>query len=89
MDRRNHKLYWLLNILVRLDLGDQGISTLQGVPVAVETPTTSSTSSGSSSIPFNRPSSSAASRSTGDQNKPLAFLNTDDFFVMKASSECK
>ena len=87
---------FLLNLSVRLDLGDQGISMLQGVPVAAVTPTSSSSSSssssnnrGSSSIPFIRPSLSATSGNTSSNNKSLPFLNTDDFFVMKASSECK
>ena len=68
---------------MRLDLGDKGISMLQGVPVAAAAPTPSSSSSGGSSSPQSSPSTSAST------DKPLPFLNTDDFFVMKASSECK
>ena len=34
-------------------------------------------------------STSSTSTSTGNGDQPLTVLNVDDFFVMKASSECK
>ena len=34
-------------------------------------------------------STSSTSTSTSNVNEPLTVFNADDFFVMKASSECK
>ena len=80
------------------DLGHSGVGYgRQSVPpsskvtgsVQAGTSSSSTPSSSIASMPFLRPSSPTASRNTNETKRPLTFLNTDDFFIMKASSECK
>ena len=80
------------------DLGHSGAGyQRQSIPpnpkvtgsVQAGTSSSSMPSSDIVSIPFIRPSSPTASRCTSDSKRPLTFLNTDDFFIMKSSSECK
>ena len=62
-----------MNILVRADMGERELSDLPSLPSVVHTAS----------------STSSTSTSTGNVNEPLTVFNADDFFVMKASSECK
>ena len=60
-------------ILGRADLGVKSRSDLPSLPSVVHTAS----------------STSSTSTSTSNVNEPLTVFNADDFFVMKASSECK
>ena len=68
----------LLNISVRADHGDaSGFSELSSFPP-----------SATASSAFTLRSTTSSSTSTPSY-QPLTVLNVDDYFVMKASSECK
>ena len=82
---------WCSNFVARPDYGDG--RELPNLPSVVDdikanvAPASPPPASGTG-MAFTLRSSSAAT-SSGGSNKPPTVFNADDFFVMKASSECK